>query len=46
MSIDKPLHMDPVAGYVNGHAELEEECVTRIEQTQNHQQAHSSTPVS
>lgn len=39
------VDMQPVTGYVNGHRNLEEKHILRIEVAQSHQQTHSPTPV-
>ena len=41
-----PVEVEPVAGDVDGHAQLEEEHVTRVEVRQRHQQAHRRTAIS
>lgn len=39
------MHVQPVTGDVQTHADLEEEGVRRVEQRQVHQQTHGGTAV-
>lgn len=41
-----PVQVQPVAGYVHTHADLEQESVGGVEQGQIHQQTHGGTAVS
>ena len=39
------VQVHPVAGNVDGHAQLEEKHVLGVEETERHHQAHGATPV-
>lgn len=40
-----PVQVQPVAGYIQAHAQLEKEGVGWVKKRQVHQQAHSGTAV-